>query len=150
MSSSSSSPFSNFSPRRTLLSRPFQLPLASKGNGNESNSPQSDSKDINSLPILSNRPLSLSPLSKDMAMGLVLNAAAGRGWTTVRVWKALQSLQGLRPARALRTCPLSHGLCSLNRLAEECLWLLLVTFVDRGQHELLTDMLIPMALSLCR
>jgi len=82
MSSSSSSPFLNFSPRRTLSSRPFQLPFASKSNENESNSPQSDSKDINSLPTVSNLPLSISPLSKDVAMGLVLNAAAGRGWTT--------------------------------------------------------------------
>ncbi|KAG6653561.1 hypothetical protein I3843_05G077900 [Carya illinoinensis] len=89
-----SSPFSNFSPRRTPPSRSFQFPFASKGNDPEpngpqsdskdiaSNSPQSNSKDINSFPILSNRHLSLSPLSKDMAMGLVLNAATGRGWTT--------------------------------------------------------------------
>ncbi|XP_023888745.1 uncharacterized protein LOC112000808 [Quercus suber] len=80
---SSSSPFSNFSLKRTLPSRPFHIPLASKGKENESiNNPESDSKEINSLPILSNRHLSLSPLSKDVAMGLVLNAAAGRGWTT--------------------------------------------------------------------
>ncbi|KAJ7978659.1 Zinc finger, DNL-type, Mitochondrial import protein TIM15 [Quillaja saponaria] len=35
-----------------------------------------------SVPILSDRRLSISPLSKDAAMGLVLSAATGRGWTT--------------------------------------------------------------------
>jgi protein import protein ZIM17 len=85
---SSSSPFSNSPRKRTLPlplpSRPFHFPLASKGSENESiNNPQSDSKEINNLPILSsNRHLSLSPLSKDVAMGLVLNAATGKGWTT--------------------------------------------------------------------
>ncbi|XP_062021884.1 uncharacterized protein LOC133738373 [Rosa rugosa] len=80
---SSSSPFSIFSPRRKALSfRPFHLPLASKGNENGSNPPQSDSKETKNLPVLSNRHLSLSPLSKDAAMGLVMGAATGRGWTT--------------------------------------------------------------------
>lgn len=79
ISSSSSFPIS--SPNRMLPLRSFQVPHASKGNENESDS-QSDSKNIRNLPILSRRHLSLSPLSKDAAMGVVLGAAAGRGWTT--------------------------------------------------------------------
>ncbi|KAL5561254.1 hypothetical protein UlMin_031001 [Ulmus minor] len=78
---SSSTPFSVFFRRRTAPSRSFQLPLASTSNHNEAD-PESDSKDKKIVPILSNRNLSLSPLSKDAAMGIVLSAAAGRGWTT--------------------------------------------------------------------
>ncbi|KAL6209196.1 hypothetical protein ACLB2K_020139 [Fragaria x ananassa] len=52
------------------------------GNENGSNPPQPDSKEIKNLPVLSSRHLSLSPLSKDAAMGLVMGAATGRGWTT--------------------------------------------------------------------
>ena len=106
---SSSSPFSNFSLKRTFPSRPFHFPLASKGidfflffrfptisrqpnkdffyllvsirnmfrfpgKENESiNNPDSDSKEINSLPILSNRHLSLSPLSKVYSLSLSLS-----------------------------------------------------------------------------
>ncbi|GAB4853116.1 hypothetical protein Ancab_017300 [Ancistrocladus abbreviatus] len=85
MSSSSppSSTLSVFSPKKFL--RPsllrLSLPLASKGNG-EDFDPQSDSSEISIAPLVNTRHLSLSPLSKDVAMGLVLSAAAGRGWTT--------------------------------------------------------------------
>ncbi|XP_058753500.1 uncharacterized protein LOC131626677 [Vicia villosa] len=44
-----------------------------------------DSDEINiniNLPVLSNQCFSISPLSNDAAMGLVLSAATGRGWTT--------------------------------------------------------------------
>ncbi|PON89924.1 Mitochondrial import protein TIM [Trema orientale] len=68
--------------RRTIPSRPAHFSLASKSHENEAD-PDSVSKEIaKSVPILSNRNLSLSPLSKDAAMGLVLSAATGRGWTT--------------------------------------------------------------------
>ncbi|KAF3434768.1 hypothetical protein FNV43_RR21854 [Rhamnella rubrinervis] len=81
MTSSSSPPFSIFSPRRPIPSRPITFPLVSKNNENCVDS-ESDSKNINSVPVRSDRNHSLSPLSQDAAMGLVLNAAAGRGWTT--------------------------------------------------------------------
>ncbi|EXB24041.1 Mitochondrial protein import protein ZIM17 [Morus notabilis] len=68
-------------PRRILPSRPAHFSLASKSNDSEAD-PESASKDVKSVPILKNLNLSLSPLSKDAAMGLVLSAAAGRGWTT--------------------------------------------------------------------
>lgn len=76
---SSSSPFAIFpSTRRTTLSpKTLQFRLPSKrDDARDSNSNE------NNLPILSDHRLSLSPLSKDDAMGLVLSAAAGRGWTT--------------------------------------------------------------------
>lgn len=77
---SSSSPFSIFPSRRTSLSPPktlqFRLPSSKRDDARDSDSNQ------NNLPILSDRCLSLSPLSKDAAMGLVLSAATGRGWTT--------------------------------------------------------------------
>ncbi|KAK1326476.1 hypothetical protein QJS10_CPA01g00327 [Acorus calamus] len=41
----------------------------------------SDSEETKIVPFFKDR-VSLSPLSKDAAMGLVLSAAAGRGWTT--------------------------------------------------------------------
>nr|ACU16568.1 unknown [Glycine max] len=78
---SSSSPFSIFPSRRTSLYPPktlqFRLPSSKRDDAFDS-----DSKEKNKLPILSDRCLSLSPLSKDAAMGLVLSAATGRGWTT--------------------------------------------------------------------
>ncbi|XP_027936709.1 uncharacterized protein LOC114191617 [Vigna unguiculata] len=76
---SSSSPFSIFPSRRTSLYPPktLQFRLPSK----RDDARDSDAKD-NTLPIISDRCLSLSPLSKDAAMGLVLSAAVGRGWTT--------------------------------------------------------------------
>ncbi|KAI4350248.1 hypothetical protein L6164_004720 [Bauhinia variegata] len=78
---SSSSPFSLFPPARFFSSRNLNFRLASKRDDNDSNS-QSEPKEIIKLPIISDRSLSLSPLSKDAAMGLVLSAAKGRGWTT--------------------------------------------------------------------
>ncbi|GMN38230.1 hypothetical protein TIFTF001_007467 [Ficus carica] len=80
-SSSSSSSFPIFFPRRFLPSRPLLFSLASKSNDSEAD-PESASKDIKGVPIPRNRNLSLSPLSKDAAMGLALSAATGRGWTT--------------------------------------------------------------------
>ncbi|KOM36417.1 hypothetical protein LR48_Vigan02g256700 [Vigna angularis] len=76
---SSSSPFSIFPSRRTSLfpSKTLQFRLPSK----RDDALDSDAKD-NILPIINDRCLSLSPLSKDAAMGLVLSAAVGRGWTT--------------------------------------------------------------------
>ncbi|XP_027916855.1 uncharacterized protein LOC114176116 [Vigna unguiculata] len=76
---SSFSPFSIFPSRRTSLYPPktLQFRLPSK----RDDARDSDAKD-NTLPIISDRCLSLSPLSKDAAMGLVLSAAVGRGWTT--------------------------------------------------------------------
>ncbi|KAK1273831.1 hypothetical protein QJS04_geneDACA009681 [Acorus gramineus] len=41
----------------------------------------SDSEETKIVPFFKDR-VSLSPLSKDAAMGLVISAAAGRGWTT--------------------------------------------------------------------
>ncbi|XP_061337456.1 uncharacterized protein LOC133284458 isoform X2 [Gastrolobium bilobum] len=94
---SSSSPFSIFPSRRLSLSpKTLHFRLASKRDDDNDSDYQSNSKEIidnnnnnnnnknnyNILPILSDRRLSLSPLSKDAAMGLVLSAAAGRGWTT--------------------------------------------------------------------
>ncbi|KAI4297808.1 hypothetical protein L6164_037673 [Bauhinia variegata] len=78
---SSSSPFPLFPPRRLFSSRTLHFRLASKRDDNDSNS-HSESKEISNVPIISDRPLSLSPLSKDAAMGLMLSAATGRGWTT--------------------------------------------------------------------
>ncbi|XP_020212462.1 uncharacterized protein LOC109796994 [Cajanus cajan] len=76
---SSSSPFSIFPSTRIPLSpKTLQFRLPSK----RDDARDSDSNDNNNLPILSDRSLSLSPLSKDAAMGLVLSAATGRGWTT--------------------------------------------------------------------
>ncbi|KAL9250730.1 Mitochondrial protein import protein ZIM17-like protein [Drosera capensis] len=79
---SPSSPLSVFSPSK---SRPLRsvsvrnIPLASKGGVNE---PDRRSDEFEKGLIIGGHGLSLSPLSKDAAMGLVLSAAAGRGWTT--------------------------------------------------------------------
>ncbi|RZC66810.1 hypothetical protein C5167_010511 [Papaver somniferum] len=79
--SSSSSTLSIFSPKKTNFSTRFvRFPVASKGNGNESDH-QSDSTGTNNTPLFNDR-LSFSPLSKDAAMGLVLSAANCRGWKT--------------------------------------------------------------------
>ncbi|KAF8405470.1 hypothetical protein HHK36_010376 [Tetracentron sinense] len=77
---SSSSPLSIFSPKRNLSIRSLRFPIASKNNENEADL-RFDSNDANIVPLLNNS-VSLSPLSKDAAMGLVLSAATGRGWTT--------------------------------------------------------------------
>ncbi|KAL1343166.1 hypothetical protein HN51_029596 [Arachis hypogaea] len=88
---SPSSPFSIFpSTRRFSLSpKSLHFRLSSKRDDDHDSNSQSNSMEINNdnsnanlLPVLSDRRLSLSPLSKDAAMGLVLSAAAGRGWTT--------------------------------------------------------------------
>ncbi|XP_073012178.1 uncharacterized protein [Typha latifolia] len=71
---SSPSPFSVFSPKRSFLKRPLLLPIAAKSREGES--------DLHSDPENPNALVPFSPLSKDAAMGLVLSAAAGRGWTT--------------------------------------------------------------------
>ncbi|XP_008806155.1 uncharacterized protein LOC103718920 [Phoenix dactylifera] len=76
----SPSPLSLFYPNRTFSKRPALLPVASKHNEGESDI-HSDSESTNLVPFLNNS-ASISPLSKDAAMGLVLSAAAGRGWTT--------------------------------------------------------------------
>ncbi|OVA15975.1 zinc finger protein [Macleaya cordata] len=76
----SSSSLSIFSPKKNLSTRFLRFPIASKNNEDEADL-QSDSKNTNIVPLLNNR-VSFSPLSKDAAMGLVLSAAAGRGWTT--------------------------------------------------------------------
>ncbi|KAK2405509.1 Zim17-type zinc finger protein [Trifolium repens] len=63
----------------------FRPPSSKRDDGKDSDSqykPKEDTNNIN-LPILSNnRCFSISPLSNDAAMGLVLSAATGRGWTT--------------------------------------------------------------------
>nr|XP_023881470.1 uncharacterized protein LOC111993875 isoform X1 [Quercus suber]POE74187.1 dnl-type zinc finger protein [Quercus suber] len=78
--SSSSSPLSIFSPKRTDSPRlvRFPFPISSKKEGNDSDL-QSDSKakDSSLVPLFHNH-----ILSKDAAMGLVLSAASVRGWTT--------------------------------------------------------------------
>ncbi|KAL8151481.1 hypothetical protein V2J09_021289 [Rumex salicifolius] len=83
VSSSSSSPFAIFSPKKPLSSsKPLvRFPVASKGKDNDPDL-QSDSNETNLVPVVDNPRLSLSPLSQDVAMGLVLSAATGRGWTT--------------------------------------------------------------------
>ncbi|XP_030522802.1 uncharacterized protein LOC115735606 [Rhodamnia argentea] len=78
----SSSPLSIFSPKRSSFSRPLSLPLASSHNEKKEGDVESDSRDSSVAPVRKDRSLSISPLSKETAMGLVLNAAVGRGWTT--------------------------------------------------------------------
>ncbi|KMT01337.1 hypothetical protein BVRB_9g213520 [Beta vulgaris subsp. vulgaris] len=80
-SSSSSSPLSIFSPKQPSRPNILRFSLSSKGRDDESHI-QSESKDMRIVPLADNQRLSLSPLSKDCAMGLVLNAATGKGWTT--------------------------------------------------------------------
>ncbi|XP_057974309.1 uncharacterized protein LOC131162140 [Malania oleifera] len=69
------SPKTKDSPRRLL-----RLHMSSKRNDNEPDL-RSDSNDSSIDPFIGNRS-SISPLSKDAAMGLVLSAASVRGWTT--------------------------------------------------------------------
>ncbi|XP_010266915.1 PREDICTED: uncharacterized protein LOC104604317 [Nelumbo nucifera] len=76
---SSSSPLSIFSPKKKFLTKPLRFPIASKNKDGDAE--QTNSNEMNIVPLLNNR-MPLSPLSKDAAMGLVLSAAAGRGWTT--------------------------------------------------------------------
>eukprot|EP00262_Sarcandra_glabra_P008386 TRINITY_DN21907_c0_g1_i1.p1 TRINITY_DN21907_c0_g1~~TRINITY_DN21907_c0_g1_i1.p1 ORF type:complete len:214 (-),score=24.33 TRINITY_DN21907_c0_g1_i1:275-916(-) len=79
-SSSSSSSLSIFSPKRKPSTRPHLFQIANKNNENDADL-RPDSNSMSLVPILKNE-VSLSPLSKDAAMGLVLSAATGRGWTT--------------------------------------------------------------------
>ncbi|XP_068640908.1 uncharacterized protein [Aristolochia californica] len=76
---SSPSPISIFSPGRSPNRRFSVLPLVSRNQRNESNF--EDSQNTNLVPFLNNL-ASVSPLSQDAAMGLVLSAATSRGWTT--------------------------------------------------------------------
>ncbi|KAK4798018.1 hypothetical protein SAY86_030344 [Trapa natans] len=70
-----------FSLKRNLSPRRLRLPFASMSKDNNSEvNPGSEDRSI--TPISNDSRFSLSPLSKDAAMGLVLNAAVGRGWTT--------------------------------------------------------------------
>ncbi|XP_030450360.1 uncharacterized protein LOC115672633 [Syzygium oleosum] len=82
VASSSSPLFAIFSPKRSSFSRPLSLPLASSHNEKNEADVGSESRDSSIAPVRKDRSLSISPLSKETAMGLVLNAAVGRGWTT--------------------------------------------------------------------
>ncbi|PIA35510.1 hypothetical protein AQUCO_03500106v1 [Aquilegia coerulea] len=82
--SSSSSPLSVFSSKRNLISsstKPLRFSIYCKNNENNEVDRKSDSNNTNIVPFINNS-LSLSPLSKDAAMSLVLSAATGKGWTT--------------------------------------------------------------------
>ncbi|XP_021849677.2 uncharacterized protein [Spinacia oleracea] len=85
-SSSSSSPLPIFFQKQPSRPNLLRLPLASKvfllaGRDDEFDL-QSDSNELRIVPLVDNHHLSLSPLSKDTAMGLVLSAVTGKGWTT--------------------------------------------------------------------
>ncbi|CAL9064991.1 uncharacterized protein LOC135676434 [Musa acuminata AAA Group] len=77
---SSPSSFSFFSSKRSARRRQSLLPIASMNWGDDADL-NSDSESTSLVPFLGNR-APISPLPKDKAMGLVLSAAAGRGWTT--------------------------------------------------------------------
>lgn len=81
IASSPSSPLFVFSHRRSFIAkRPLSLPISSQKKDNEPDlGPDSDNTQL--VPFFQN-PRSLMPLSNDSAMGLVLSAAVGRGWTT--------------------------------------------------------------------
>ncbi|KAJ8618221.1 hypothetical protein MRB53_014407 [Persea americana] len=88
MSSPSSCPISLFSPNKPLSRKPSFLPISIKNKENDADlrsdshkDDENNSKSSSIVPFFDNR-LSLSPLSKDAAMGLALSAASGRGWTT--------------------------------------------------------------------
>ncbi|XP_077246277.1 zim17-type zinc finger protein [Tasmannia lanceolata] len=81
MSSSCSRP-SILSPKKYLSTkRRSLLTLAQHDGRNDASDLRPDPEDNKLVPFLSN-PFSLSPFSKDAALGLVLSAATGRGWTT--------------------------------------------------------------------
>ncbi|KMZ63810.1 Zim17-type zinc finger protein [Zostera marina] len=82
-SSSSSSLLSIFSPRKIPSKRLISfLPIASRINREDDSEFNNDSsKGTNLVPFL-NHEISLSRISKDEAMGLVLSAATGGGWTS--------------------------------------------------------------------
>ncbi|KAL0904928.1 hypothetical protein M5K25_027092 [Dendrobium thyrsiflorum] len=80
-SSSSFAPLSVFTPKRTSLSiRVPPLRISSK-NGEDGHDFHADNEDTALVPLPKNHG-SLFRLPKDEAMGLVLSAAVGRGWTT--------------------------------------------------------------------
>ncbi|KAJ6808163.1 uncharacterized protein M6B38_268210 [Iris pallida] len=72
-----------FSPKTTSFSkRPLLIPISSKNKEDEPDLHSDTGAETTSLVPFIRTPTSLSPLSKDSAMGLVLSAAVGRGWTT--------------------------------------------------------------------
>ncbi|XP_019452707.1 PREDICTED: uncharacterized protein LOC109354561 isoform X1 [Lupinus angustifolius] len=81
-----SSPFSIFpstSPTIRFSPKTLHFRLPSKRYDDDDRDSMEINNNNNFIPIISDRHnLSLSPLSKDDAMGLVLSAATGRGWTT--------------------------------------------------------------------
>ncbi|CAL0316228.1 unnamed protein product [Lupinus luteus] len=85
---SSLSIFPSTSSKTHLSPKILHFRLPSKRDDDHDSNFQSNSMEINDnnknfLPIITDHHhLSLSPLSKDDAMGLVLSAAVGRGWTT--------------------------------------------------------------------
>ncbi|XP_020113477.1 uncharacterized protein LOC109727705 isoform X2 [Ananas comosus] len=80
--SASSSNLSLFFPRRSFSRRPPSLlPIASSNNREDDHNLHSEAESTSLAPI-HNPSFSISPFSKDAAMGLVLSAATGRGWTT--------------------------------------------------------------------
>ncbi|CAD5180599.1 unnamed protein product [Musa acuminata subsp. malaccensis] len=82
-SGSSPSPLSFFSPKRSTPRRQSLLPIASKSSRENDADLNSVSESTSLVPFLGNRARApLSPFPNDTAMGLVLSAAAGRGWTT--------------------------------------------------------------------
>ncbi|CAL9747783.1 unnamed protein product [Musa acuminata subsp. burmannicoides] len=82
-SGSSPSPLSFFSPKRSTPRRQSLLPIASKSSRENDADLNSVSESTSLVPFLGNRARApLSPFPNDTAMGLVLTAAAGRGWTT--------------------------------------------------------------------
>lgn len=74
-----SSPF--FSSRKPARPHLLRFPVACKGREDESDA-EFDRNEMGIVPFVNKQPPLLSPLSKDAAMGLVLSAAAGKGWTT--------------------------------------------------------------------
>ncbi|KAM0949799.1 putative mitochondrial import protein TIM15 [Dioscorea sansibarensis] len=77
---SSSSP-SFFSPKWSPSKRSHLLPISSKRNDDAADLGSNPDNPHKIVPFLKPQS-SISPLSKDAAMGLVLSAAAGTGWTT--------------------------------------------------------------------
>lgn len=77
-----------FSPKTTPFSkRPLLIPISSKNKEDEPDLHSDAAAETTSLVPFIRTPTSLSPLSKDSAMGLVLSAAVGRGWTT---WSGME------------------------------------------------------------
>ncbi|KAJ8499163.1 hypothetical protein OPV22_009715 [Ensete ventricosum] len=119
---SSPSSFS-FSHKRSARRRQSLLPIASKNWGDEAGL-NWDSENTSRVPFLSNR-APISPLPKDEAMGLVLSAAAGRGWTTG---------SGMEdpPIPLIRRFSHSPGPSAPDLRVVECAWPLPATSVASG------------------